>query len=202
MSICTVHLLHSLYIRHLTKEREGGPIVYSARGPITLSVRPCYILGKFIMQIQLIWAFRDWKISLSCWKWFGSRRRIKQFSIKLTWGPSQMKKFRGTVKIKSGALDIFPNAKAPACNFFQNNYQQTFWHNERCMLLSIFWPTAQTGWHVSVSSADQAKYAKYNTFCCLWLNGQLLESSDSNTRSASTAGVSNSFQFQGHFRHI
>ena len=29
-----------------------------------------------------------------------------------------MKKFGGTVKIKSGALDIFPNAKAPACNFF------------------------------------------------------------------------------------
>jgi len=34
-----------------------------------------------------------------------------------------MKKFRGTVK-KFGALDIFPNAKAPACNFFQNNDQQ------------------------------------------------------------------------------
>jgi len=31
-----------------------------------------------------------------------------------------MKKFGGTVKIKFGALDISPNAKAPACNFFQN----------------------------------------------------------------------------------
>jgi len=40
-----------------------------------------------------------------------------------------MKKFGGTVKIKSGALEIFPNAKTPACNFFQNSYQQTFWHN-------------------------------------------------------------------------
>jgi len=44
-------------------------------------------------------------------------------------GPSQMKKCGGTVKIKFGGLDIFPNAKAPACKFFQNNDQQAFWHN-------------------------------------------------------------------------
>jgi len=35
-------------------------------------------------SIQLIWAFHDWKISHSCWKRFVSRRRIPQFSIKLT----------------------------------------------------------------------------------------------------------------------
>jgi len=35
----------------------------------------------------------------------------------------------GTVEIKFGTLDIFPNAKAPACNFFQDNDQQDFWHN-------------------------------------------------------------------------
>jgi len=40
-----------------------------------------------------------------------------------------MKKFGGTGKIKSGALDIYTKAKAPACNFFQNNDQQTFWNN-------------------------------------------------------------------------
>jgi len=39
-----------------------------------------------------------------------------------------MKKFGGAGKIMSGALDIYPKAKAPACNFFQNNDQQTFWH--------------------------------------------------------------------------
>ena len=33
----------------------------------------------------------------------------------------------GTVKIKFGALDIYPNAKAPGCNFFRN--KQAFWHN-------------------------------------------------------------------------
>jgi len=91
---------------------------------------------------------------------------ISQFSIKLTLGPSQMKTFGGSVKIKFGALDIFPNAKAPACNFFQNNDQQAFWHNYRFMLLNIFWATAQTGRHGSVSSKDQAKNAKYNTFSC------------------------------------
>jgi len=32
----------------------------------------------------------------------------------------------GTVKIKFGARDIFPNAKDPPCNFFQNNDQQAF----------------------------------------------------------------------------
>jgi len=37
-----------------------------------------------------------------------------------------MKKFGDTVKIMFGALDIFPNAKTPACNFFQNNDQQAF----------------------------------------------------------------------------
>ena len=57
-----------------------------------------------------------------------------------------MKKFGDTVKIKHGELDIFPNAKAPACNFFQNNGQQAFWHNYRFMLLNISWSTAQTGW--------------------------------------------------------
>jgi len=40
-----------------------------------------------------------------------------------------MKKFGGTVKIKFGALDIFPNAETPVCNFFQNYDQQAFWHN-------------------------------------------------------------------------
>ena len=40
-----------------------------------------------------------------------------------------MKKFGGTVKIKFGALDIFPNAKTPARNIFQDNDQQDFWHN-------------------------------------------------------------------------
>jgi len=40
-----------------------------------------------------------------------------------------MKKFGGTVEIKFGALDIFPNAKVTACNFFQKNDQQAFWHN-------------------------------------------------------------------------
>ena len=39
-----------------------------------------------------------------------------------------MKTFGGKGKIKFGALDIFPNAKAPAWNFFQNNDQQDFWH--------------------------------------------------------------------------
>jgi len=34
------------------------------------------------------------------------------------------------------------------------------------MLFNIFWATAQTGRHVSVSSTDQAKNAKHNTFCC------------------------------------
>jgi len=76
-------------------------------------------------------------------EWFGSRRSIPQISIKLTLGPPQMKRFGGTVKIKFGAPDIFPNAKVSACNFFQN--QQAFWHNQRFMLLSIFWVTAQTG---------------------------------------------------------
>ena len=37
-----------------------------------------------------------------------------------------MKKFGGTVKIKFGALDIFPNAKAPACNFFLNKTNKLF----------------------------------------------------------------------------
>jgi len=57
------------------------------------------------------------------------RRWIPQFSIKLTLGPSQMKKFGGKVKIKFSAPGISPNAKVPACNFFQNNDQQAFWHN-------------------------------------------------------------------------
>ena len=30
-----------------------------------------------------------------------------------------MKKFGGTVKTRFGALDIFSNAKVPACNFFR-----------------------------------------------------------------------------------
>jgi len=51
-----------------------------------------------------------------------------QDPIKLTLGPSKMKKFGGRVKIKFGAVDIFPNAKAPVCNFFQND-QQAFWYN-------------------------------------------------------------------------
>jgi len=39
------------------------------------------------------------------------------------------------------------------------------------MLLNIFWATAQTGWHGSVSSTDQAKIAKYNAFCCYgWIS--------------------------------
>jgi len=38
-----------------------------------------------------------------------------------------MKTFGGTGEIKSGASDIYLEAKAPACNFFQNNDQQTFW---------------------------------------------------------------------------
>jgi len=58
-----------------------------------------------------------------------------------------MKKFGGTVKIKFGALDIFPNAKVPACNFFQNNDQQAFClAYYRFMLFNISWATAQTGW--------------------------------------------------------
>ena len=40
-----------------------------------------------------------------------------------------MKKFGDTVKIKFGTQDIFPNAKTPAWNFFQNNDHQAFWHN-------------------------------------------------------------------------
>jgi len=40
-----------------------------------------------------------------------------------------MKKFGGAVKIKFGALDIFPNVKALACNFFSEQDQQAFWHN-------------------------------------------------------------------------
>jgi len=62
-----------------------------------------------------------------------------------------MKKF-GDSENKFGALDIFPNAKTPACNFFQNNDQQAFWHNWRFMLLNIFWGTAQTGWHGSMQT--------------------------------------------------
>ena len=47
MPICTVHLLHSLYIQHLTvKSGEWGLIVFSTRGPITLSVRPWSLLSK------------------------------------------------------------------------------------------------------------------------------------------------------------
>jgi len=34
-----------------------------------------------------------------------------------------MKKFEGTGKIKSGALEIIPKAKARAYNFLQNNDQ-------------------------------------------------------------------------------
>jgi len=41
-------------------------------------------------------------------------------------GPSQMKKCGGTVKIKFGGLDIFPNAKAPACNFFSEQPLTSF----------------------------------------------------------------------------
>ena len=32
----------------------------------------------------------------------------------------------GTVKIKLGALDIFPNGKAPACNFFRTTTNKLF----------------------------------------------------------------------------
>jgi len=52
---------------------------------------------------------------------------IRTITNEKVWGHSES---------KSGAKDIFPNAKTPACNFFQNHYQ---------MLLNIFWPTAQTG---------------------------------------------------------
>jgi len=48
-----------------------------------------------------------------------------------------MKKFEGTGKVKSGALEIYPKVKVPACNLLQNNDQSTFWHNWRCMLLNI-----------------------------------------------------------------
>ena len=37
-----------------------------------------------------------------------------------------MKKFEGTVKLKFGALDIFPNVKAPACDFFRATTNKFF----------------------------------------------------------------------------
>ena len=78
-----------------------------------------------------------------------------------------MKNFGDTVKIKFGALDIFPNAKTPACNFFQNNDQQAFWH---FMLLNIFWATAQTGWHGSVQTKQKMQNITPFAAMVEWLN--------------------------------
>jgi len=37
-----------------------------------------------------------------------------------------MKKFKDRVKIKSGALDIYPKAKVPDCNFFRTTTNKRF----------------------------------------------------------------------------
>ena len=115
-----------------------------------------------------------------------------------------MKKFGGTVKIKSGALrdvvltkkvwertqklgilrqnmkklwerrlhafpphyplgapDIYPKTKAPACNFFQNNDQQTL-HAIQQLLTDC--PDRLTRFSVQYRPS---KNAKYNTFCAM-----------------------------------
>jgi len=46
--------------------------------------------------------------------------------MKLALGPSQMKKFGGRVKIKSGALDIFPMRKPQLAIFFRTTTNKCF----------------------------------------------------------------------------
>ena len=95
-----------------------------------------------------------------------------QFSIKLTLEPSQMKKFGGTVKIKSitksWRTKHLSQNKDPSLQFFSEQ-QPTNVLAQQVLLLNSYRPTAQRQADMvqhPVQPQTKPKNAKENAFCC------------------------------------
>ena len=103
-------------------------------------------------------------------------------------GSSQMKKFGGTVKIKFGAPNIFPNAKAPACNFFRTTTNKLFGMTSVSCYSTSFGRLPRQADTVHFPVQTKQKLQNITPFSAMvesviTIKNHWLESSDSNRRS-------------------